>query len=346
MIEEKCIILSVMVISHNQVHLIGRCLDSILAQKIRVPWEIVISDDNSTDGTWEWIQEFAKQTHEPRVVISQINSSDYNPTVTSDRCAANKANVYSHASGKYCVNIDADDYLLGDDIYQYQIDQLEAHLECTMALQNIWYQNDGEPIEKGHPWHYDGFLKENEILTMQDYCQRRMFTSNPAFMMRRDPDLNPMEKYGLLFDDAIISIHHITKGKIICSARAQYVYVQYQNSIWNQVSNSGDSLVRKLSGLINYLKFFKEISCDMITMSMPLWVACLKEKLRTTSSTEISMSAKKYITRSNNNFLKLFTTNEVCNKYIIKFVLYECLFINKFKIKNQFLLTVFQKSIK
>ena len=154
--------LSVMVISHNQAHLIRRCLDSILAQKITAPWEIVISDDASTDDTWDVIQEYVKQYSEskkkgemyvPKIKAYQINSSDYNPTVTSDRCAANKANVYMHAEGKYCVNIDADDYLLGDDIYQYQIDQLDAHPECSVAVQNIWYQNEGETEENGHSWH-------------------------------------------------------------------------------------------------------------------------------------------------------------------------------------------------
>lgn len=295
--QQNNIILSVMVISHNQVYLIGRCLESILRQRIRVPWEIVISDDTSTDGTWEWIQEFAKQEHEPEVVISQINSSDYNPTVTSDRCAANKANVYSLARGKYCVNIDADDYLLGDDIYQYQMDQLESHPECSMALQNIWYQNDGEPVENGHPWHCKGVLKENEVITLQDYCQRRMFTSNPAFMMRRDPDLNPMEKYGLLFDDPIISMHHIAQGKIICSTKAQYVYVQYKSSIWNQVTlYTDDAIMRNMSVLLTYNLFFPNKINWIAYSCLPEWVRGLKF-LMNKKNLEISNLTKSYLRR-------------------------------------------------
>ena len=228
--------LSVMVISHNQAHLIRRCLDSILAQKIAAPWEIVISDDASTDDTWEVIQEYVQQYPEskkrrenyvPRVRAYQINSSDYNPTVTSDRCAANKANVYMHAEGEYCVNMDADDYLKSDDIYAYQISQLEAHPECSVAVQNIWYLKDGDAIEQGYPWHYNGAWRENEVISFEEYCKRRLFTSNPAFMMRRDVELNSMEEYGLLFDDPIISTHHILRGKIICSKRTDYVYVQY-----------------------------------------------------------------------------------------------------------------------
>lgn len=343
--QQNNIILSVMVISHNQVYLIGRCLESILRQRIRVPWEIVISDDTSTDGTWEWIQEFAKQEHEPEVVISQINSSDYNPTVTSDRCAANKANVYSLARGKYCVNIDADDYLLGDDIYQYQMDQLESHPECSMALQNIWYQNDGEPVENGHPWHCKGVLKENEVISLQDYCQRRMFTSNPAFMMRRDPDLNPMEKYGLLFDDPIISMHHIAQGKIICSAKAQYVYVQYKSSIWNQVgSNSGDSLLRGLTSLYVYVYFFHDYVRDLVWMCLPRWIFCLKE-LTGKGVYEFSELTKQYVKRINSSFLDAVLSHNSFRRTWLKFVLVECLFISKYKISNSTILRLFIKSI-
>lgn len=362
--QQNNIILSVMVISHNQVYLIGRCLESILRQRIRVPWEIVISDDTSTDGTWEWIQELAKLRNEeiglrmkeirgevldgefiPEITCSQINSSDYNPTVTSDRCAANKANVYSLARGKYCVNIDADDYLLGDDIYQYQIDQLEAHPECSVAVQNIWYQNDGEPVENGHPWHCKGVLKENEVITLQDYCQRRMFTSNPAFMMRRDLDLNPMEKYGLLFDDPIISMHHIAQGKIICSTKAQYVYVQYKSSIWNQVgSNCGDLVMRRLVVLLNYLKFFPEYSTEFVLSEVGEWVRALKD-YRRMNECVCSPLTIRYVERLDSRFLSSLVHHWEIQTCSSKCVLLMCLFINKYHITNRYVMWLFKTLI-
>ena len=281
--------LSVMVISHNQAHLIRRCLDSILAQRIDALWEIVISDDASTDNTWEVIQEYVNSHQQckeiegryiPIIRAYQINSSDYNPTVTSDRCAANKANVYIHAKGKYCVNIDADDYLMSDDIYAYQISLLEEHPECSVAVQNIWYLNDGEQIENGHTWHYKSW-HEKEIITFDDYCKRRLSISNPAFMMRRDENLNPLETYGLLFDDPVISTHHILKGKIICTNRADYVYVQYPSSIWNQVGSVvADKLIRDLCVYLVYYKFFPQKSYGFLEMEIFTWIKNLKSILQ------------------------------------------------------------------
>lgn len=319
--KENIYILSVMVVAHNQVQWIERCIESILRQRIRVPWEIVISDDASTDGTWQWITHLVHLTpnqlqekieqirgtinedeYLPNIVCCQINSSDYNPTVTSDRCAANKANAYSHACGKYCVNIDADDYLVGNDIYQYQIEQLEAHPECTMAMQNIWCVKDKQPLESGGTWHWKEAWKEGEIMTMEDYCHRRLFISNPAFMMRRDDQLKPMDKYGLYFDDPIISMHHLTRGKIICTLRAQYVYVQYHHSIWNQVLATDDVYIRMLTPLLVYLKFFPSLTNAFLSLEAWPWIDNLK-KIRSKPYLNITISLVQYIQRLGNSFL-------------------------------------------
>ena len=46
-------ILSIIVISHNQKEKLKRCLKSILSQSLPFEFEIIISDDNSNDGSWE-----------------------------------------------------------------------------------------------------------------------------------------------------------------------------------------------------------------------------------------------------------------------------------------------------
>lgn len=329
--------LSVMVISHNQARLIRRCLDSILVQKITAPWEIVISDDASTDDTWEVIQEYVKRYPEskksgenyvPRMRAYQINSSDYNPMVTSDRCAANKANVYMHAEGEYCVNMDADDYLKSDDIYAYQISQLEVHPECSVAVQNIWYLKDGDAIEQGYPWHYNGAWRENEVISFEEYCKRRLFTSNPAFMMRRDVELNPMEEYGLLFDDPIISTHHILRGKIICSKRTDYVYVQYPQSIWNNI-NEGDRIIREITPTIVYLKFFPQYERVILDMGAQILIRSLKAylKQRSTSSSKGTIA---YIERLQNRMLLRMAKGIKGSKFMVRWILFWILVRSKY----------------
>lgn len=346
------LLLSVMVISHNQAHLIRRCLDSVLAQRIDAPWEIVISDDASTDNTWEVIQEYVNSHSQckeiggryiPIIRAYQINSSDYNPTVTSDRCAANKANVYIHAKGKYCVNIDADDYLSSEDIYAYQISLLEEHPECSVAVQNIWYYNEGEPIESGLIWHKNPWI-EKEIISFDDYCKRRLFISNPAFMMRRDENLNPLDRYGLLFDDPIISTHHILQGKIICTNRADYMYVQYPNSIWNQVKDDGsDKLIRNLTVYLVYISYFPNQARSFLKLEIYNWIRILKILLQKNESLHISDYTKKYVIRLNSKGIDKIIKN---NRLYIRVLLYISLIINKFGLYGGMLATIWNKIVR
>lgn len=243
-------LLSILVISHNQRELLRRCMNSLLAQKIRVPHEIVISDDRSTDGTWQLIQEYAatyttmQQIGDywtPQVVGCQCNSNECNPLNVSERCGWNKLNVYQHARGKYFVNIDADDYLKSDDIYQLQIDMLEAHPECAMCMQDIWQVNDGDSIDNAHRWPSYGKIQHGDIISEEDVITRYR-ALNQAYMIRRKPEVDCAALYGKHFDDTVITLHHLQFGKCVYVDRADYVWVKYNTSITGTL-NGDDALV-------------------------------------------------------------------------------------------------------
>lgn len=51
---------SVIVITYNQEHLLPIALDSVLNQSV-LPYEVIIGDDCSTDGTWNVIQKYYKK---------------------------------------------------------------------------------------------------------------------------------------------------------------------------------------------------------------------------------------------------------------------------------------------
>jgi glycosyltransferase involved in cell wall biosynthesis len=230
-------VLSILVISHNQKDLLPRCLDSVLCQKLSVSYEVIVSDDRSTDGTWELIQEYEKRY--PNIVKGvKCNSDLCNPSTRSERCGWNKATVYKHSQGDFFVNIDADDYLRSDDIYQHQLDLLMDNPTCSMCQQRIWQVTDGKPIETGYAWPVHPKLKEGAILTPAEAILNEIYGLNPTYMIRRSRTENPAEKYGRLYDDTIITLYHMQYGNIVFTDRADYVWVQYSNSISN--SDKGD----------------------------------------------------------------------------------------------------------
>lgn len=235
---EQTPILSILVITHNQRDLLKRCLDSVLGQKLNVPFEVIVSDDRSEDGTAEFIAELQSQIKSgervvpnlQEIVYTRCNSNDCDPKNVSERCGWNKLNVYNHARGKYFVNIDADDFLRSDDIYQAQLDMLEAHPECSMCMQDVWQVNDGEPLDKGIRWPSGGKLKNGQILSAKEIIISYR-ALNQCYMIRRHPEVDCASLYGKYFDDTIITQHHLQFGPCVYLDRMDYVWIRYPNSI-------------------------------------------------------------------------------------------------------------------
>ena len=313
-------ILSILVISHNQRELLIRCMKSLLSQKIKVPFEIVISDDRSTDGTWELICDYATKYSNtekkgdfwtPRVVGTQCNSNECNPLNVSERCGWNKLNVYTHAVGQYCVNIDADDYLKSEDIYQLQIDTLEKYPECSMCMQDVWQINDGDDISTGIIWPVNGRLVTESILSPEEFILNGYRALNQCYMMKRDNNTDFKKVYGKHFDDTIITQHHLQFGPCVYINRADYVWVKYNTSI-TETLKGDDNLVEYALLPLHHVKFlpkFKDLFLeDGLNQFIKLFKVMSKKnyKLSLTDRTLLSIKSTKgkiYRLLENLNFI-------------------------------------------
>lgn len=238
-------ILSVLIISHNQKTLLQRCIESVLQQNLPFEHEIIISDDASTDGTWELAQEYAEKHIE--VKAFQCNSDDCQPTITSERSGHNRSNAYNHSSGKYFCHIDADDfYRPGTNCLQEMVEMLESHPDCSICMQNGWILQDGQTLEEGHPYYPRHRFQTGEILTPKQYFNSGIFVNNGAMMMRRNDSVNPAERYHKWYVDSVITNHHLQFGNIVCLDCVDWVYVQYPKSITSSLSANDQTLLWNL----------------------------------------------------------------------------------------------------
>ena len=242
-------ILSVIIISHNQLAEFRRCICSVLAQDLPFDYEIIVSDDASTDGTWEAIQEYVARY--PGIVKGyQCNSNDCNPANNSHRSGWNRCNAYPHATGKYIAHVDADDFFRpGADVYRRQVEALEQHPECSLALSNILKLKDGEELETATSWYADGMIREGRIITGKEFIDGHMFILNQAFIQRRNPDVDPVALYGRRYVDSVITFHHLQYGPIVCVDACDYVYVDYKTSVTGEMSITHDTDVLWCLGL-------------------------------------------------------------------------------------------------
>lgn len=229
--------LSIIIISHNQRDLLKRCIESVLAQNILLDYEIIISDDSSTDGSWELALKYSLEYH--NIKVTQCNTDDYHPSNTSERSGWNRCNGYKIAIGKYIAHIDGDDYLKdGTNIYSKQIELLEKFQQCSCCMANDYVLKEGDDISKAVLKHKEHF-KTGEILTSERYI-KTIFRESHCFVYRRNSDVDPVNLYGGYYVDAMITDHHLQFGDIICLDDAGYVYVQYKKSIWNETITGQD----------------------------------------------------------------------------------------------------------
>lgn len=226
------VLLSIIVISHNQRNELRRCLDSILAMRLPFTHEIIVSDDRSADGTREMLE----KEYADKVIITYCNSDEGRCANNSQRSGYNRCNAYPLAQGKYIAHVDADDYFKdGAEVYIKQVAALEQHPECVLAMSNCLVQN-GDELSDAKPWPFPKQMTDGEIMDAEEFFSKDYFRINQCFMQRRNPDVDPVALYGNRYVDSVITYHHLQFGKIIYIDACDYVYVRHEQSVTIQLT--------------------------------------------------------------------------------------------------------------
>lgn len=118
---------SVCCMTFNHKDFIKQCLESILMQKTKFNFDVIIHDDASTDGTQEIIMEY--ESKYPFLFFSMLQSENQ----------YSKAKVYPWlflyplAGGKYIAECDGDDFWTDPYKLQKQVDFMEANPDYSIC---------------------------------------------------------------------------------------------------------------------------------------------------------------------------------------------------------------------
>jgi len=121
-------LVSVHMLTYNQAPYIGQAIGGVLQQKRNFPFELVIGEDCSTDGTREIVLEYQKKYPD----IIRVIKSDKNVGGTKNNYRTMKA-----CRGKYIAFCEGDDYWHNPNKLQKQVDYMESHLECGMVYSSF-----------------------------------------------------------------------------------------------------------------------------------------------------------------------------------------------------------------
>jgi glycosyltransferase involved in cell wall biosynthesis len=117
-------LVSVKMITYNHAPYIAQAIEGVLQQKTNFPFELVIGEDCSTDGTREIVFKYPKKY--PNII--RVITSDANVGMKKNSYRTTKA-----CRGKYVAFCEGDDYWHHVDKLQKQFDYMESHPGCGLV---------------------------------------------------------------------------------------------------------------------------------------------------------------------------------------------------------------------
>jgi glycosyltransferase involved in cell wall biosynthesis len=186
-------LVSVLVITYQHKDYIKECLDGILMQKTDFPFEILIGEDDSKDGTREICIEYAKKYS--NLIRLFLHSRENNILINgSPTWHFNSLYNMLSASGKYIALCEGDDYWTDSDKLQKQIEFLEANRNfsaCT-HLSDVVFEN----TIMGNEYRFKRQIKKT-LFTINDVLEHTPFHTGSLVYRNKLLDLEKMSRYGL-----------------------------------------------------------------------------------------------------------------------------------------------------
>src|SRR6185503_4899479 len=158
---------SVCMTAYNHEQFIERAIESVVTQKVSLPVELFISNDNSTDGTDRICKDYASRYPEKIRYIQRPRNLGMmqNFVATLREC-----------DGEYIAICEGDDYWFDENKLQIQADLLEREPELSMCCHDHFVLKHGRLKRATH--HVD---KDFEVLTTTDYLHDPFFHTSSYF---------------------------------------------------------------------------------------------------------------------------------------------------------------------
>ena len=213
---------TVIVNCYNHAPYIADCLDGILLQQVDFPFEVIISDDFSTDGSREIIQDYIRRFP----AIFKASFMNYN--TGGPACFLNSL---SKATGKYLFIIDGDDFYIHTKCMQSKVNFLEinrgVHMCCSHLLE--FYCKNFKIIREKNP---------NEILFYSFEDLFHFFScgniSRNCFRMNTLRSYGPLPNH--MYYDFPMALLMANKGLVAKLPEYHSVYRVTGKGIWSGLS--------------------------------------------------------------------------------------------------------------
>lgn len=195
-------LVSVKVPAYNHERYIEACLAGILAQKTSFPFEVIVGEDCSTDGTREIVETCAKA--HPDIIRVVTSESNVGP-------ARNLARIRAACRGAYEALCEGDDLWIHPHKLQRQVEFLEANPDHVYCFHDtLFYRED-----KGARPRYYAPPDLPESPAVADVLERPPFIATASILARRSfLDSLPAWRAEVLCGDLVVRLWGPHAGRI------------------------------------------------------------------------------------------------------------------------------------
>lgn len=210
--------LSVVVVTYNHAPFIEQALESVLAQQTDRSIEIIISEDDSTDGTRAIVTAFVAREPRARLFLSPHNLRSNEVVARGIR----------NARGRYICLLDGDDYWTSPSKLEHQAALLDDHPEVSAWFHNaVICRADGPSQDRWTPpsqaavvtadeiWHGNpfatcaGMLRASALSNLGGwYNQFFPMTDWPLYVLCT-------EHGDIRFDDEVVGGYRLHEGGLV-----------------------------------------------------------------------------------------------------------------------------------
>lgn len=253
-------LVSVLIQTYQHANFIKQCLDGILMQQTNFPFEIILGEDESTDGTREICKAYSEKYPDKinlflrsRKDVIYING---NPTGRYNFIENLKA-----AQGKYIALCEGDDYWTDPLKLQKQVDFLEVNPEygiCFHESEVIWddaYENK-QSIKLNSEFYWNRMEPEKSVYTITDVFNGPFMATASVIFRKKDPVDFPDWFFKAASGDITLYALILNDNKIKFINEIMCAYRRHEGGI-TKFHRSSYIILNRIETLINLNFHFK-----------------------------------------------------------------------------------------
>lgn len=230
-------VVSISCITYNHAPYLRDALDSFLMQR-DVPFEILIHDDASTDGTEEIIREYTAK-------FPQIIRPLYEKENQYSKGISNISGVFNYprARGRYIAMCEGDDFWTDPNKLREQVEYMDYHPECSLCC------HSAENLDLGGSYKTTNLIRpyeETKVLTPGEVISHNVIIPSASMMFLTEAAKRlPKWYYDCPVGDAPLHLFMLLCGDVFYMDKPMSVYRTGRPGSWTVTMDGAEDRTAK-----------------------------------------------------------------------------------------------------